>query len=157
MKYATPLFGLLATALGKEIPKDPQRAADLYDSGLMHEKIMSLKELFWAQELKAGRYAEQWPELAFAQCKDGKAIPFRDQPTNFYRCKNVTSSPLYNRAAWKKIFTHLFTDQPSPLSLSSGPWKLGWSGFVILGLGFGRWPRVCDHRSGRWSCLCRGM
>lgn len=94
MKYAASLFGLVATALSKEIPKDPQRAADLYDSGLMHEKIMSRKELFWAQERKAGVYAEQWPELHFAQCRDGKAVPFRDQSTNFYRCNNVGVPPV---------------------------------------------------------------
>ncbi|KAI0527770.1 hypothetical protein F5B22DRAFT_3414 [Xylaria bambusicola] len=89
MKYAASLLALAATALGKEIPKDPKRAADLYDSGLMHEKIMSRKELFWARERKIGKFAEKWPELHFAQCRDGKAVPFRDQPNNFYRCKNI--------------------------------------------------------------------
>lgn len=89
MKYAAPLLGLMATVMGKEMPKDPKRAAQLYDSGLMHEKIMSTKELFWARQGRSGAFAEKWPELHFAQCKDGKAVPFRDQPLNFFRCKDV--------------------------------------------------------------------
>ena len=89
MKYAASLLALAATALAKEIPKDPKRAAELYDSGLMHEQIMSRKELFWAKERKAEIFAERWPELHFAQCRDGRAVPFRDQPNNFYRCNNV--------------------------------------------------------------------
>ena len=28
-------------------------------------------------------------ELHFAQCRDGKSVPFRDQPDFFFRCKNV--------------------------------------------------------------------
>lgn len=90
MKHAaTLLLTLVASAMGKEMPKDEARAAALYDSGLMHAEIMAKKETFWAQEQAMGIYAEQWPELHFAQCKDGKAIPFRDEPLNFYRCKNV--------------------------------------------------------------------
>ncbi|RYP34655.1 hypothetical protein DL767_004215 [Monosporascus sp. MG133] len=86
---AAAVAALVATTFGKEMAKDPKRAAELYDSGLMHEMIMSKKETFWARERKAGIYAQDWPELHFAQCRDGKAIPFRDQPTNFYRCNNV--------------------------------------------------------------------
>jgi choice-of-anchor B domain-containing protein len=33
--------------------------------------------------------ADEYPELHFAQCKDGQARPFRDQATFFFRCKNV--------------------------------------------------------------------
>ncbi|RYP74860.1 hypothetical protein DL771_002781 [Monosporascus sp. 5C6A] len=86
---AAAAVALVATTFGKEMAKDPQRAAELYDSGLMHEMIMSKKETFWARERKAGIYTQDWPELHFAQCRDGKAVPFRDQPTNFYRCNNV--------------------------------------------------------------------
>ncbi|RYP56104.1 hypothetical protein DL769_009975 [Monosporascus sp. CRB-8-3] len=86
---AAALAALVATTFGKEMAKDPKRAAELYDSGLMHEMIMSKKESFWARERKAGIYTQDWPELHFAQCRDGKAVPFRDQPTNFYRCNNV--------------------------------------------------------------------
>ncbi|RYP02089.1 hypothetical protein DL764_005970 [Monosporascus ibericus] len=86
---AAAVAALVATTFGKEMAKDPKRAAELYDSGLMHELIMSKKETFWARERKAGIYTEDWPELHFAQCRDGKAVPFRDQQTNFYRCNNI--------------------------------------------------------------------
>ena len=93
MKYSVAIAGLLATALSKEIPKDPERAK-LYDSGFIHDQIMQSKESFWNSQEEmsltnsaAGPY---YPELHFAQCKEGKAIPFRDEPNNFYRCNNVS-------------------------------------------------------------------
>jgi choice-of-anchor B domain-containing protein len=90
MKYAAAILGLAATTFGTEMPKDEVRAAELYDSGVMHMEIMNKKESFWASRREQGIFAaEQWPELHFAQCRNGRAIPFRDQPTNFYRCNNV--------------------------------------------------------------------
>jgi hypothetical protein len=90
MRYTIALLGLAAIAFAKEIPKDAKRAAELYDSGVMHQEIMSKKEKFWAKQSRIGAFAaEKWPELHFAQCRDGKAVPFRDQATNFYRCKNM--------------------------------------------------------------------
>lgn len=88
MKYATALFlGFAAVVLGKEIPKDLTRAAELYDSGFMHEKIMSEKEAFWAQRdeeqvsinaqnarFGAEAIVDPWPELHFAQCKLVKSL-----------------------------------------------------------------------------------
>jgi hypothetical protein len=95
MKFTTALLGLAAqVALGKEMPKDPVRAAELYDNGEMHMKIMNRKESFWASRREMRLFAEEWPELHFAQCKDGKVVPFRDQPDNFYRCNNVSEFPL---------------------------------------------------------------
>ncbi len=91
MKYsAAALLSLGAIALSKEIPKNPTRALELYDSGLMHERIMSEKELFWAQRRKAGIFTpKRWPELHYTQCRDGKATPFSDDEDTFYRCNNV--------------------------------------------------------------------
>jgi hypothetical protein len=100
MKYFVALLGFAAAALGKEIPKDPLRAEQLYDSGIMHERIMMEKETFWAAEIaafeesRAGKLqrlaaVDPYPELHFAQCKDGQARPFRDEPLNFYRCNNI--------------------------------------------------------------------
>jgi hypothetical protein len=75
MKAAVALLGLAATILAKEIPKNLTLAAELYDSGLMHEMIMMEKEAFWAEEdaraaARQGLMAEDpWPELHFAQCR----------------------------------------------------------------------------------------
>lgn len=107
MKYSTTVLGLAIIVLGKEMPKDLTRAAELYDSGIMHERIMEAKETFWAEDIAkfqaspAGQLApeDRWPELHFAQCKDGKATPFRDEPFNFYRCKNINLHHFLSHAA----------------------------------------------------------
>jgi hypothetical protein len=93
MKYAAAILGLAGLAFAKEIPKDPERAK-MYDSGEVHERLMGMKYAVWDAQESMGVMnslaGEQYPELHFAQCKDGKAIPFRDQPNNFYRCNNVS-------------------------------------------------------------------
>lgn len=93
MRYSAVFAGLAAVTLAKEIPKDLERAK-LYDSGEIHERIMAAKEAVWAQQEENGVMnalaGPQYPELHFAQCKDGKAVPFRDEPNNFYRCNNVS-------------------------------------------------------------------
>lgn len=99
MMYLAAVVGLAAVTFAKEIPKDPVRAAELYDSGVMHERIMAIKEEKWAQNRVDGVFntaaGTYYPELHFAQCRDGKAIPFRDEPNNFYRCNNVCFSLSY--------------------------------------------------------------
>jgi len=92
MKYSLSIAALAALAVGKEIPKDEVRAAELYDNGVMHERIMAEKFKQWDRhaELRAANVEEsEYPELHFAQCRDGKAVPFRDQATFFFRCNNV--------------------------------------------------------------------
>jgi hypothetical protein len=96
MKYLVAFSALAALTAGKEIPKDPVRAAALYDSGVLHERIMAEKERGWAANaVKFNRAGgPQYPELHFAQCRDGKAVPFRDEKDNFYRCNNVGNFSL---------------------------------------------------------------
>lgn len=87
MKFATTLFlGFAAVVLGKELPKDLTRAAELYDNGYMHEKIMTEKEAFWAARdeeqvtinaqngFAADAVLDPWPELHFAQCRLVKSL-----------------------------------------------------------------------------------
>jgi len=129
MKYAAGLLALASLALAKEIPRDPKRHAELYESGLMHDRLMNIKLTQWAEQdeqlaieaqsrRKAnGRLAAEvdpYPEEHFAQCRDGKSITIRDQPTKFYRCKNVNLHHFVSR--WK-----LGTQTPN---LSSSAW--GW-------------------------------
>ena len=103
MKYSIGLLALASLAVGKEIPRDPARHAALYESGLMHQRVLNDKLEFWAEQnleieakaatARVGRISaaaiDPFPEEHFAQCRDGKSIPIRDQPTKFYRCKNV--------------------------------------------------------------------
>jgi hypothetical protein len=94
MMYLAAIVGFAAVAFAKEIPRDPVRHAELYESGVMHERIMMMKEEHWAQNRIDGVFntaaATYYEELHFAQCRDGKSIPFRDQPTKFFRCNNVS-------------------------------------------------------------------
>ena len=92
MRSLLTFAALAAVVAGKEMPKDKARAAELYDSGVMHERIMSEKFQQWDKHasLRASSAEEdEYPELHFAQCRDGKAVPFRDQKDFFFRCKNV--------------------------------------------------------------------
>jgi hypothetical protein len=95
MKYAAAIVGLAGLAFAKEIPKDPERAK-MYDSGEVHDELMAMKYAVWDAQENMGVMnslaGEQYPELHFAQCREGKAIPFRDEPNNFYRCNNVSSA-----------------------------------------------------------------
>lgn len=99
MRYSTALVGLMAIVYAKEMPKDPVRAAELYDSGVIHQRIMDAKAVQLQQEQEMGvlNSAEgpYYQELHFAQCKDGKVIPFRGQNDHFYRCNNASISRAY--------------------------------------------------------------
>jgi hypothetical protein len=91
MRYSLAVTALAALAMGKETPKNETRAAELYDNGLMHEMIMEEKFKQWdrSAELRLASAAEPLAELHFAQCRDGKVVPFRDQPDFSFRCKNI--------------------------------------------------------------------
>lgn len=98
MRFSATLAGLVAAAVAKEIPKDPVRAAELYDSGIMHERIMAAKaeQLQLSKQLNvlSSAAGPTYPELPFAQCKNGQAIPFRGQNDTVFRCNNVSTHNL---------------------------------------------------------------
>lgn len=135
MKYATGLLALASLALAKEIPRDPKRHAELYESGLMHERLMNIKHTAWAEQeaviaaeaaatqagLSGARLAsalavDPFPEEHFAQCRDGKSVPIRDQPLKFYRCKNVS---IYSSVTCKVMLTRVGQSAPFPVSFRS--------------------------------------
>ncbi|KAK7191758.1 hypothetical protein DPSP01_007206 [Paraphaeosphaeria sporulosa] len=97
MKYAAAIAALAAAAFAKEIPKDPERAAELYDSGVMHERIMADKNAQWDLQDQMGVLnslaGPQFPELPFAQCKNGLAAPLDPFQSNNastkFRCNNI--------------------------------------------------------------------
>ncbi|PSN69760.1 hypothetical protein BS50DRAFT_488596 [Corynespora cassiicola Philippines] len=104
-------------ASAKEIPKDPVRAAELYDSGVMHQRIMEKKAAKLAEEESMGVLnsidGPVYQELPFAQCKDGIAQPFRNLAHARFRCNNVN---LHH------FLSH--TDLGSATGLGSSSW--GW-------------------------------
>lgn len=100
MKYSALTSALAAITLAKEMAKDMERAK-MYDSGEVHDQLMAMKHAVWDAASESGVMnslaGEQYPELHFAQCRDGRAIPVRDQPNNFYRCNNVRMTPTILR------------------------------------------------------------
>ncbi|KAL2206310.1 hypothetical protein CC79DRAFT_1291929, partial [Sarocladium strictum] len=84
-------LGLLATvALAKEKAVDEVKAAELYDTGIIHNEIMEAKMSQWRMERETGvRDSELYPELGYAPCVNGwiEAIP--GDRNNTFRCSNM--------------------------------------------------------------------
>lgn len=117
MKFYTAIAALAAVGSAKEIPRDAARHAELYESGIMHEKIMAAKaaQLSHDEEMGVMNAAEGplYPELPFAQCKDGWAVPFRGNNNIRFKCNNMN---LHH------FLSH--TDLGSVSGLGSSSW--GW-------------------------------
>ena len=129
------LMAFAPLVASKEIPKDTARAAELYDTGVMHERIMAEKEAEWSANsfrLNA-EDGPQYPELHFAQCKDGKSIPFRDQNTTFFRCNNVSLAKSVTYLF--KSATNIVADQSPPFPFAHRPRLRCREGELLLGLG----------------------
>ncbi|CAI6096704.1 unnamed protein product [Clonostachys chloroleuca] len=83
--------------LGKELPKDEQRAAELYDSGYIHEKLIETKIAHWEAEEAAGLMdSTQWPRLNYTKCINGKAEAVPGNPLLTFKCKNKRQIDLYD-------------------------------------------------------------
>jgi len=93
MRFST-LTGAVITAaapaLGRELPVDEFRAAELYDTGLVHETIMQQKMAHWKAEEEAGLMdSSKWPRLNYTKCVDGVAAAVPGDPLLTFRCKNI--------------------------------------------------------------------
>ncbi|KAF2755478.1 hypothetical protein EJ05DRAFT_512987 [Pseudovirgaria hyperparasitica] len=99
--YRLATFAALAgSVLCKEKPKDFSIAADKYDSGTMHMEIMATKRgTFQRQRDSGAMNSEQYIELPFANCRDGKAQPFRNNATLAFRCNNLNLHHFLSHAA----------------------------------------------------------
>ena len=93
MRFSTLTGAVLtaaAPALGRELPVDEVRAAELYDTGLVHETIMQKKMAHWKAEEEAGLMdSSKWPRLNYTKCVDGVAAAVPGDPLLTFRCKNV--------------------------------------------------------------------
>ncbi|KAK1623511.1 hypothetical protein BDP81DRAFT_503096 [Colletotrichum phormii] len=96
------LSGAVACAtivLAKELPKNEEVAAALYDSNIMHEKLMSAKITQWEAELEAGLMnSSSWPRLNYTKCVDGVAEAIPGDPLHKFRCKNIDLYDFINHA-----------------------------------------------------------
>ncbi|EXF75539.1 hypothetical protein CFIO01_06275 [Colletotrichum fioriniae PJ7] len=84
---------------GRELPKDEARAAELYDSGIIHDRLMSAKIAHWEAEEAVGLMnSSQWPRLGYTKCVDGYAEALPDSPLHNFRCKNMDLYDFINHA-----------------------------------------------------------
>lgn len=94
MRFSTLTGAVLSAAIpafGREMPKDEARGAELYDSGIMHETIMSKKIAHWEEEEATGLMdSTKWPRLDYTKCVNGIAAAVPGDPLLTFRCKNVS-------------------------------------------------------------------
>ncbi|CAG8956885.1 hypothetical protein HYFRA_00012340 [Hymenoscyphus fraxineus] len=93
MRFVYTLGALALTAstvFGKEIPKDEVVGAELYDSGIKHQRIRNAKLAHWRAEKAAGRMASsQYPKLGYTPCVNGIAEAIPGDAAHTFRCKNT--------------------------------------------------------------------
>ncbi|KAF2645194.1 hypothetical protein P280DRAFT_495159 [Massarina eburnea CBS 473.64] len=123
MFIRSALLSLSALAVAKELPKDEVKAAELYDSGVRHNNIMSLKQETFARQEAVGAYdSKQYAEIAeHVECINGTAISGSDS----FRCNNID---LYHFQSHSQL--------GSTLGFGSSSW--GWTSpdgreFVAIG------------------------
>ena len=94
-------FSLLAIAASavltsaKELPKNEELGASLYDSGIAHDRMMAEKNRQWDLEYELGlRAFEKYPDLGFVACQDGLAVGKVGDVNQTFQCGNVSHSPL---------------------------------------------------------------
>ncbi|CRK16700.1 hypothetical protein BN1723_011058 [Verticillium longisporum] len=79
MRFSAAVALTAATAVvGRELPVDEDRAAELFDSGVRHMDLMAKKIAHWEAEEAAGLMdASKWPRLNYTKCVNGyaEAVP----------------------------------------------------------------------------------
>ncbi|KAK4165470.1 hypothetical protein QBC43DRAFT_368992 [Cladorrhinum sp. PSN259] len=90
----TAAFGTLTSA--KELPRDQERRAAIFDNGLRHEQIMALKNRVWSEFAAQGVYdSKQYKKFPikknddFYACTNGVATYAPNDPKYTFRCKNL--------------------------------------------------------------------
>ncbi|KAJ4311804.1 hypothetical protein N0V84_010258 [Fusarium piperis] len=97
-------LGALATLVSfsgaKEIKPDEAKAARLYDTGIVHNNLMALKNEEWARQEEAGAFqSEQYPKLGYARCVDGFAEAIKGDGNNTFACHNADLHSFLSHAA----------------------------------------------------------
>ncbi|KAG9231338.1 hypothetical protein BJ875DRAFT_444182 [Amylocarpus encephaloides] len=93
---ALSTLALLCSAVwAKEMAVNELKAAELYDSGIVHEELMARKMNHWAAEAEAGLMESvQYPELGYTKCINGIAEAIPGDAKNTFRCNNVVHADL---------------------------------------------------------------
>lgn len=99
MRISAVFVVAAGTALARELPKDEVLGAQLYDSGVMHDTIMSLKISQWQADEKAGRFdSSQWQRLNYTKCVDGYAQAIPGSAMHKFQCRNMDLYDFINHA-----------------------------------------------------------
>ncbi|WDK13068.1 hypothetical protein CGRA01v4_04349 [Colletotrichum graminicola] len=101
LNSVTSAVTLAAVAVqARELPKDEARAAaELYDSGVIHDRLMSMKIAHWEAEEAVGLMnSSQWPRLGYTKCVNGYAEAIPDSPLHKFKCKNMDLYDFVNHA-----------------------------------------------------------
>ncbi|KAK8050979.1 hypothetical protein PG993_002364 [Apiospora rasikravindrae] len=99
----TSTIGLAAfTAVAvhaRELPKDEVIGAELYDTGIIHDRLMAKKIAHWeSQEAVGAMNASVWPRLDYTKCIDGFAEAIPGDPLHKFKCKNIDLYDFINHA-----------------------------------------------------------
>ncbi|KAI1085434.1 hypothetical protein F5B20DRAFT_3209 [Whalleya microplaca] len=97
MKYslnAVALAALSSCALAKELPKDEKLAAELFDSGIRHETIMSTKMSFWDSRREQGifdstQHKSMDAAVDVVPCVNGVAELTPGDPLYTFKCSGL--------------------------------------------------------------------
>ncbi|KAK8868445.1 hypothetical protein PGQ11_007023 [Apiospora arundinis] len=132
----TPTTGLLALALavqGRELPKDEVIGAELYDTGIIHDRLMAKKIAHWeSQEAMGAMNSSVWPRLDYTKCVDGFAEAVPGDPLHKFKCKNIDLYDFINHATLGSPNT----DYRGKSGSSSWGWTDSESGreFIVSGM-----------------------
>ncbi|KAK6852864.1 hypothetical protein PG995_011415 [Apiospora arundinis] len=132
----TPTTGLLALALavqGRELPKDEVIGAELYDTGIIHDRLMAKKIAHWeSQEAMGAMNSSVWPRLDYTKCVDGFAEAVPGDPLHKFKCKNIDLYDFINHATLGSTNT----DYRGKSGSSSWGWTDSESGreFIVSGM-----------------------
>lgn len=109
------LLVLPLLSLGKEIPNPPRQ--EKYDSGLVHETLMSKKRAAFSKHERMGAFnAKKWPKINKpTPCVNGKAGEFR--------CENID--------LWY-FASHADLGSATGQGSSSWGWTYGGREFIII-------------------------
>ncbi|CRK17971.1 hypothetical protein VDGD_20109 [Verticillium dahliae] len=102
MRFNTLAGAALAATsavMAKELPKNEELAAELYDSGVIHEQMMAKKMAHWTAEFEAGLLqSSKWPRLNYTKCVNGYAEAIKGDPLHKFKCKNIDLYDFINHS-----------------------------------------------------------
>lgn len=135
-KFVTGLVAGIAcsSAAAKELPPDDVKGAELYETGIMMDRVMSLKLEVWEARDALGTYnSSNYPSRSFADgpvaCVNGLAEVVPGDADQTFRCSNIDFYDFVSHA-----------DLGGPIAQGSSSW--GWTSddgreFVAIGQGEG--------------------